>query len=284
MGIGFFEAILFALGLEKHKRKKEEELWKYIQERHDGIIIAISKFNSAVSDLMRDVGAISFPEHLSAEKNLVPYFAVWEVLSEQRMIYEEQKWVVMVLFRKPYPDFSLDNYMQAAIDGKEDFDELMQGLVIDKDRCGDFWHFVFEMIYRTRKIEKLQEIVDNLTMMVVNFGLLGNRQSPYPKAICDRLLQALNFHINEYQKNPCIRAIMLLAVILSEKMKVGLDEQIAVYGENVQLNNKNCYTFIVSYKVTFRFLGRYAVQEGSDEDRIYMWDEEHNQYNILYEE
>lgn len=295
MNNSWFDSLAFAFGLAAHdKRKAEQARQKYLAQRREGIADAITAFQNAFSELVLSCGPIGLPAEYVNDAKLVPLYAMGEVLSAQGDVLPEQEMVLKIIFNNFNPTYNYSQYTQAVINRTDVYEAYWDIVGLEENKCGSFWLTLFELFYRTRQLDALQAIDDQLGLIVVNFAFLGDPDSPFPEMICKRIVSNLNKHVSTYQQTPYIHALLLLQTILLEQRDLVIEDHFLLRDTDIVQDERTYYVFDVYKKATQTFCGRFAVRalnmvDGqldlkNDLDVIMLWDQVKKQYEVIFQE
>ena len=295
MNNSWFNSLTLAFGLAaRDKRKAEQARQKYLAQRREGITDAITAFQNTFSNLFLSCGPIGLPAAFVNDAKLVPLYAMGEVLSAQSAVLPEQEMVLKIIFNNFNPTYNYSQYTQAVINQTGVYEAYWDIVGLEENKCGSFWLTLFELFYRTRQLNTLQKIDDQLSLIVANFAFLGDLDSPFPEPICKRILSNLNKHVSTYQQTPYIHALLLLQTILLEQRNLIIEEHFLLRDRDIVQDERIYYVFDVYQKATQVFCGRFAVRalnmaDGqldlkNDLDIIMLWDKDKRNYEVIFQE
>lgn len=290
-----FNSLLFSFGIAAQKKRKAEQArQKYLAQRREGITDAITAFQDAFSKLVLSCGPIGLPAEYVNDAKLVPLYAIGEVLSAQGAVLHEQEMVLKIIFNNFNPTYNYSQYTQAVINRTGIYEAYWDIVGLEENKCGSFWLTLFELFYRTRQLDTLQAIDDQLSLIVANFAFLGDSESPFPEAICKRILSILNKHVSTYQQTPYIHALLLLQTILLEQRNLIIEDHFLLRDADIVQDDRTYYVFDVYQKAIQVFCGRFAVRalnmvDGqldlkNDMDIIMLWDKDKRKYEVIFQE
>ncbi len=285
----------FTMGWELHKQKKAEQKYqKFLADRRNGLADAVSELTEITTNLVLECGPIGLDGGFIEELKLAPFYAMGEVLSAQGEVYSAQEVVLKIMFANMDPIYNYAQFTEAVIHRTGVYEEYWNIVGLKKEECGTLWLTLFELIYRSRMIEAMQKIVDQLCLIVAHFSYLGNPDATFAKPICDRILDRLNHHVNAYQQTPYIHALMLLQNMLLEKRQLPIESHFFQREENLLQDGRVYYVFRVYEKSSEAFCGKFAVRKiktvngeldyRNDRDQILVWNEAADRYEQFYRE
>ena len=295
MNNSWFNSLLFAFGLEAQKKRKAEQArQKYLAQRREGITDAMSAYLDAFSALSLSCGPIDLTAEFVNDAKLVPLYAMGEILSAQGAVLPEQEVILKIIFNNFNFNYNYSQYTQAVINRTGVYEAYWDIVGLEENKCGSFWLTLFELFYRTRQLDTLQAIDDQLGLMVVNFAFLGDPDSPFPEMICKRIVSNLNKHVSTYQQTPYIHALLLLQTILLEQRNLIIEDHFLLRDTDIVQDERIYYVFDVYQKATQIFCGRFAVRAlnmvngqldlKNDLDVIMLWDKVKKQYEVIFQE
>lgn len=190
--------------------------------------------------------------------------------------------------------YNYSQYTQAVINRTGVYEAYWDIIGLEENKCGSFWLTLFELFYRTRQLDTLQTIDDQLSLMVANFAFLGDPDSPFPESICKRILSNLNKHVSTYQQTPYIHALLLLQTILLEQRNLAIEAHFLLRDTDIIQDKRTYYVFDVYEKATQTFCGRFAVRAlnmangqldlKNELDVIMLWDQVKKRYDVIFQE
>lgn len=290
-----FNSLLFSFGIAAQKKRKAEQArQKYLAQRRGGITDAIEKYTEAFSALLLSCGPIGLDAEFVNDAKLAPLYAMGEVLSAQGEVLPEQEMVLKIIFNNFNFNYNYSQYTQAVINRTGVYKSYWDIIGLEENKCGSFWLTLFELFYRTRQLDTLQAIDDQLSLIVANFAFLGDPESPFPESICKRILINLNKHVSTYQQTPYIHALLLLQTILLEQHNLNIEEHFLLRDTDILQDERIYYVYDVYEKATQVFCGRFAVRalnmvDGqlnlkNDLDVIMLWDKDKRKYEVIFQE
>lgn len=260
--MGWFESICLAFAWEQHKeRKREKEEQDFLTERRKDLGAAISELSEITTNLIEICGPIGLSVEFIEEVKLAPFYAIGEVLSVQGKVYPEQETLLKIMLANINPVYNYAQFTEAAIHRTGVFKEYWNVVGVDKNTCGSLWLTLFELMYRSQKIDAFQSLGDQLHLIVINFALLGDRYATLHYPVCSRITECMNYHANSYQQTPYIHALMLLQKKLFEIKALPIESHFFQQDQTYLHNGRNYYIFRVYEKSSYTFCGSYAVKE-----------------------
>lgn len=291
----WINSLMFAVGLEVHKRRKEEQVrQKFLSERRENLAAAVAELADLTGHLVEVCGPIGLDKSFVEDTKLAPFYAMGEVLSAQGEVYPEQEPVLKIMFNNLNPRYNYAQFTEAVIHRAGVYSEYRDVVNITEEACGSLWLTLFELIYRSREIDICQKIMDQMHLIVINFAYLGDPHTLLPEAICKRIMDGINYHVNAHQQTQYIHAIMLLQNMLLERKRLAISDHLFQRDDDIVHEERRYYVFRVYQKHTYEFCGKYAVREiairdgkldyEQDGDKILVWNADEETYDVFYQE
>ena len=164
-------ALGFVMGREFRKQKRaEQECLQFLADRREGLGAAISELSEITTNLIMECGPIGLDAEFIEEVKLAPFYAMGEVLSAQGKVFPEQEAVLKIMFANIDPIYNYSQFIEAAIHRTGVYQEYWGVVGLKKEECGSLWLTLFELIYRTRLVDTIQELDNQLSLIVINFA------------------------------------------------------------------------------------------------------------------
>lgn len=287
---------LFAAGREARKKEKERVKQEaFLREQRVQLRGMFVKLQDEIIELSDACGPIGIPQSFAQDMKLAPLFAIGQVLSVQGMIYPEQETELKLFLSNVVPAYNYAQFTQAVIHRTGVYSEYWETVGLDDRTFGSLWRTIFEMIYRSRRVEASQTLVDCLSFIVIHFSALGDSGVPYAKPICDRILSSMNRYANEYQQTPYIHGLLLLQQELLALSHLEIEEHFFLRKDDLHKETRTFYVFDVYRKTDMEHCGRFAVRalhtkaDGmldftDDKDLILIWNPAAGAYEKYYED
>ena len=295
MSNSWFNSLLLALGLQMRREQKAERTrQEFLRQRREELIHAITALQEILATLILESGPIGLPTEIVESTKLVPLYAMGEVLSAQGAVLPEQEAVLKTFITQFNPVYNYAQYIQAVINRTGLYEQYWDILALEEDHCGTFWQTLFELIYRTRLLDAIQTIDNQLSLIVVNFAFLGDPEATIMEPICNRMLNHLNRNVNSCQQTPRIHALMLLQQVLLEQRNLKIEDHFLLEDTDIVQDGRKFYVFTVHEKTSLAFCGKFAVRaikctaDGrldykNDLDVIDRWNDTKHEYELFYQ-
>lgn len=282
----------------RRREKENQKRRQFLAERREDLGAAISELAEITSKLITECGPVGLGPEFVEKAKLLPFYAMGEVLSAQGEIFPEQKAVLEITLTNLNPMYNFAQFTEAAIHRTGVYQEYWDVVGLGKEACGSLWLTLFELVYRSRMIEAVQQIDNQLSYIVISFAYLRDTDvsiaESTAKHICDRILDCINHHVNAYQQTPYIHALMLLQKMLLEKRELAIEKHFFLQDEEFVQDGRSYYVFGVYEKFSQNYCGKFAVRKiksingkldyQNDGDQILVWNETTDNYEVFYQE
>ena len=276
------------------QRRKREKMLAFQQERADTVWKSTSELINLILELSNECGPIGVGADFAKGVQIMPLFAIGEILSAQGQIYPEQEPLLKLLIASLNSAYNYAQFIDITVHRKGPYSAYWEQIGLDQEHCGQTWLTLFEMIYRSRNMEIIQTINLKLTEIAINFELVGLPASVFGKTVSSNLAASLQHHINLYQKTPYIYAILLLQSELLRQRSMAVETHFFIREDGFSQDGREFYVYSVYDKETHTFQGKYAVRRNrdingyldyeNDKDLITVWDQSQNQFITFYKE
>ena len=204
MSWGFADSIVFAAvmtlrDLNNEKSKKLFKTQKFYQECYNQIADDSKKAFDSVLKVVKKASRRYIPTQIVSGGTYLGLYAFALVIERQGRVTHEQNKVIKIFFDSISFPFSQSNYL-SAVKTRSELGDFRNVIAISKNYAGGFWVDFFRALYKSGTQQDLQDVINCVTSMIVQFSILGDPNSILAPSICSEFVESVNYQINRVRK------------------------------------------------------------------------------------